>query len=167
MGKTVDWFVRERSRALARMYLTRWPDLVIRKTDQEEKLDFVVTLRKQEELPDVRKFGIVLKEGVQGATPEDANRVVESTLKEFSDVVAPYPIILLYFTMKDNGGYAAWVAEPQVVDEDIAVLYMPVQTRPAVLSVESLMDMLGRIDHWYDVRLAEIRSRERSGRRIR
>jgi hypothetical protein len=58
---TNQWFIAERSRALALMHLSHRKDLVIKDVkDQDIGLTFLLSLVKEKAPPFVRQFGITL-----------------------------------------------------------------------------------------------------------
>src|SRR4051812_49028228 len=102
--KTDQWFVAERSRALALMYLSHRKDLVIREQKEADLgLEFLVYLVKESESPSLRQFGIALRGTVSPVTQEHLNQVRRPTMQSLLRIGQfPYPVGLLHFTMQDD-----------------------------------------------------------------
>src|SRR5262245_29956917 len=113
-----DWFLTERTHALAVVHLTRRPDLEVAEVRRDMGLDLIVSINRQAERPTVRQFGVTLKGTVKPVTPEYLNRVLRPSMQSFRQIGGyPYPVCLFYFTMADDQGYYTWIAEPLVTGD--------------------------------------------------
>src|SRR3954464_3487923 len=113
---TQDWFVAERTRALALMHLTRRDDLVVTETRGPDiGLDYVVSISKEDGEKSLRQFGVVLRGAKSPVTEDQLNKTLRPTMQTFQRTgQLPYPVCLLSF-MDDDQGYYTWVAEPAVM----------------------------------------------------
>src|SRR5437899_2725299 len=102
-----QWFIAERSRALALMHLSHRKDLVIKEVkDQEIGLSFLLSIVKENVPPSVRQFGITLGGSASPVTAEQLNKILRPTTESFlRRRQFPYPVGLLHFTMQDDQGY--------------------------------------------------------------
>ena len=153
MAKKVDsnWFVEERSHALAMMHLTRRPDLVIREESHKDwGLDFIVEIAKDESAS-LRVFGVQVKGSASAVTDDQANKFLMSTFDAFLRVEHFYfPICVFYFTMADNKARYTWVAEPVVTQRGKPKLERRTKAECEILDVDSLGLLVERVDSWYE-----------------
>jgi len=156
-GESDQWFVAERSRALALMYLSHRKDLVI--TEQKGAdigLDFIVYVVKESESPSLRQFGIALGGTAGPASAEQLDKALRPTMQSFQRIGQfPYPVGLLHFTMQDDQGYWTWVAEPAVSKDAPQLL---IHSEPHAQRIDrGLLDrIVERVDRWYDAFYARI-----------
>lgn len=148
-----EWFIAERTRALAMVYLTRRDDLALAPAGRESGLDLVVSL-KGERGP--RPFGVMLR-GALGTTSEER---LDEALRPAMQAVGgrgefPYPVCLLYFTMADDRGYYTWVAEPAVVD-GVAQLVLHSEPHGRKFDRTALDEIVGQVGHWYEAFFARV-----------
>src|SRR5262245_7562371 len=112
---TQEWFVAERSRALAMIHLTRRDDLVITRASQEVGLDYLVSIRKRPGERALRQFGVFLRGSKSATTEEQLDELLRPLMQSLLRAGEfPYPVCLFHFTMDDDQGYVTWVAEPTV-----------------------------------------------------
>jgi hypothetical protein len=149
--KQQEWFVAERSRALAMMHLTRRDDLVIT-AGRGAGLEYLVavTARQEPREPSVRQFGVFLRGSKEATTEARLAQVLRLTLARFRRVGPfPYPVCLFYFTMDDDQGYFTWVAEPEVTGNGPRLL-MHGEAHCHKLDRKTLDEIVDRVDRWYD-----------------
>src|ERR1700731_3103781 len=98
-----EWFIAERTRALAMIHLTRRKDLVVRNAPPDIGLEFIVSITKDPGEPSLRQFGVVLR-GVKSAVTEaHLDKVLRPTLQSFLRTGPfPYPVCLFHFSMDDD-----------------------------------------------------------------
>jgi hypothetical protein len=111
-----EWFVADRARALATVYLTRRDDLAITDTKEQTGIDFLVSLRRNGK-PSGRAFGVYLRGAMSPVSVDHANRVLKPSVDAFQRLGEfPYPVCLFFFTMVNDKGYFAWLVEPIIAD---------------------------------------------------
>jgi hypothetical protein len=156
-GESDQWFVAERSRTLALMYLSHRRDLRIK--DQRDAgigLDLLVYIVKESESPSLRPFGIALGGTVSPVNEEQRNKLLRPTLQSLLRIGQfPYPVGLLHFTMQDNQGYFTWIAEPAVTRDDPQLLIHS-EPHPQKMDREVLDRIVEQVDRWYDAFYAKI-----------
>src|SRR5262245_25210559 len=102
-SKQQEWFVAERTRALAMVHLTRRDDLVVTQAGQEVGLELIVYLKNKQSL---RQFGVFLRGTKSAVTEEHLNKVLRTTMQAIARAGEfPYPVCLFHFTMDDDQGY--------------------------------------------------------------
>lgn len=154
---TNQWFIAERSRALALMCLSHREDLVIKDVkDRGTGLDFMVSIVKEKEPLSVRQFGIVLRGAANPVTEERLNEELRPALKSFQSIGQfPYPTGLLHFTMQDDRGYFTWLAEPAVA-EGGPLLLLHSEAHCHKFDRGLLDGIVEAVDQWYDAFFARI-----------
>jgi rubrerythrin len=143
-------FIGERVKDLAVMYLTRRSDLELKWQDSsDEWVDCIVEIKGKEK-PARRLFGVELSGTMSPVTDEHANKVLypkmQSMLRRGK---FPFPVCLLYFTMANNEGRFAWVAEP-VLESAKPVLEYHEQADTKKLDKVELDKIVGKINNWFD-----------------
>lgn len=158
--KETEAFVRQRSRAMAVVHLTRRDDLHLDEPGPGEPgLTFLVRLAKSTGRPSLRQFGVVLDGAMAGTTSAKLNKSLNPRMRALeSQGDYPYPVCLFYFTMADNQGYYAWVAEPAVTEEGQPRLHARVEADCQPLDRSALDAIVGRVDGWYGALYASIRA---------
>jgi hypothetical protein len=153
--KEQEWFVAERTRALAMIHLTRRQDLVVR-PGRDVGLEFLVSISRQEGEPSLRQFGIFLR-GTRSAVTEDRlNGQLRPTMASFRGLGQfPFPVCLWHFTMDDDQGYHTWVAEPAVVDGRPRLL-RHTEAHCRKLDRATLDELVAQVDRWYDAFFASV-----------
>lgn len=143
-----EWFIQERSCALAMIHLTRRDDLAVTNAGPASGLRFLVSITREKGQPSGRQFGVILR-GAFGPLTE--GKVHASLLAgEF-----PYPVCLFFFTMADDQGYYAWVAEPDVTADGPRLL---MHDGPPCRKLDraALDEIVERVDRWYDAFFSRI-----------
>lgn len=145
-----EWFIAERSKALALMHLTRRQNLVVTSAGRDVGLEFIVSVAKPEGEKSLRPFGVFLRGTKSAATEEQLNPVLRPTMQALQRLGQfPYPVCLLYFTMDDDQGYSTWVAEPEVAGGAPRLLTHGV-AHCRKLDRAALDEIVSRVDRWYD-----------------
>jgi hypothetical protein len=145
-----EWFITERSKSLALMWLTRRKDLILANAAGGVGLDFIASIAKEEGQRSLRQFGIVLR-GAKGPTTErQLNQSLRPTLQALQHQGPfPFPVCLFHFTMDDDQGYCTWVAEPEVAEQGPRLL-MHEEPHCRKLDAAALDEIVSRVDRWYD-----------------
>ena len=147
---TQEWFVAERTRALAMVLLTRRDDLIVANAPPGVGLQFLVSISRDEGGPSVRQFGVFLRGTKSAVTAAHLDRVLRPTMQSFLRIGPfPYPVCLFHFTMDDDRGYYSWVAEPALTDDGPRLLvHDGPHCRP--LDTPALDEIVEKVDRWYD-----------------
>ena len=148
-------FIGERVKDLAVMYLTRRGDLELKWQDpSDEWVDCIVEIKGKEK-PARRLFGVELSGTMSPVTDEHANKVLypkmQSMLRRGK---FPFPVCLLYFTMANNEGRFAWVAEP-VLESAKPMLRYHEQADTKKFDKGELDKIVEQINNWFDAMDAE------------
>ena len=152
-----EWFVAERARALAWMHLTQRDDLLITQAGKDVGLDYLVSLTMKNDKPSLRQFGIVLRAARKPATVEHLNKILRPTMQSLRRVGEfPYPVCLLYFTMEDNRGYYAWVAEPMLTEDGKPRLQRHGAAACKLFDRPALDQIVSQVRKWYDAFFSSI-----------
>jgi hypothetical protein len=156
-GNGNEWYVAERARALARMHLTRRDDLVIVQAGKESGLDYLVSLARDSEKPSARQFGVALRAARSPPVEERLNEALRPEMRSLLRAGEfPYPVCLFYFTMEDDGGYYAWVAEPVRTEDGKPRLRMHSSASCQKLDRAALDEIASRVGAWYDALFSTI-----------
>jgi hypothetical protein len=151
MTKQDDWYIPERTRALATMYLTRRPDLTV-KFERDTGLDILVEIGGRAGV-EWRAFGVVLLGSMSKTTISGANKYLNKNAKWLNrgELIhrIPSPTCLFYFTMKDDAGYYTWMAEP-IVKDDAAKLKFHTTADCRLLDRAGLDEIVSRVNDWYN-----------------
>jgi hypothetical protein len=112
-----EWFVAERARSLAAVFLTRRDDLDLEDSKEQTGLDYLVHI-VHDHRPTGKSFGILLRGAMSPVTARHANKVLRPTVASFGRL-SPfhYPVCLFFFTMRDDQGYYSWLLEPVITDQ--------------------------------------------------
>jgi hypothetical protein len=150
-----EWFVAERTRSLAVVFLTRRDDLCPENAEEGTGLGFLVRIVHNHR-PTGKSFGIVLQGAMSPVTEEQANKLVKPAMAAFHRLgPSPYPVCLFFFTMRDNQGYYTWLQEPVVTDRGSPKLVRRTDPDCQKLDNDALDHIIVAVNAWYDVLLAE------------
>ena len=84
-------------------------------------------------------------------TDEEANKILRKTLQNFRHVDNFYfPVCVFFFTMADNKGRYAWIAEPLVTEDGKPKLERRAAADCELLDNDSLTSLVDRVDRWYE-----------------
>lgn len=147
---TRAWYVEERARALAYLFLTRRDDLTIAESARgtDRGLDYLVQIGDGRGR--LRRFGVVLRGSTRASDAGEANKALRGEMRVFHRAGAfPLPVWLLYFDVASGDGYCTWVAEPFVED---GLPRLRVHEEPACrpLTPQALDHTVDRVNEWYD-----------------
>ncbi len=153
-----EWFLVERSRALAGMYLTRRDDLKLTEPGEAAKhgISILVHLEKPPSRS-LRPFGVALGASVSPTTLPRLNKALQPRMEAFlQSGDYPYPVCLFYFTMQDNGSYVTWVVEPTVTENGQPQLIKHKQAHCKPLDREAFDAIVAQVHRWYDAFYANL-----------
>lgn len=152
-----EWFVTERARALMIVYLTRRNDLILSEGIKKTGLDYLVRIKKENEQPSVRQFGVFLRASAKIVTLLRLNKSLPLELRSsLHNRNFPYPVCLLYFTMEDDQGYYTWIVEPVVTEADKPQLRRHSDAACSQLDRAALDRIVSQVNAWYDAFFANI-----------
>jgi hypothetical protein len=146
---TQQRLMRERARALAIILLTNRDGTRIHELEDAGAVPLIVTIPSPERAG-VRQLGVVLRYVLEPVTANHANKVLVPSWPVPEYGPFPFPVVLFFFTMKDDGGWYSWVAEPVLTADGKAQL--PLRAKPDCkpLNRDSVEELLDRVDAWYD-----------------
>jgi hypothetical protein len=155
--KTDEWFVTERSRVMALMYLSHRKDLLIKdQRDDDIGLNYILYLVQSKDAPALRPFGLVLRGTVSPVREDRVNKLLQPTVRSFLKVGQfPYPVGLLHFTMQDDQGYFTWIAEP-CVSQGEPQLLVHSEAHARKFDRELLDNIVEQVERWYEAFYAKI-----------
>lgn len=149
MEEQEPWYLGQRAEALAMVILTRRSDLKIQNlggTDSE--LDLMVELTRDGRETG-RRFGIQLKSRID-PVPEESARLAEWVSPTTPALPITFPVCAFLFTMRDEGAYYYWIAEPGVEDRSIPKLRRPTSPDLMPLDNPGLERLVTQVDRWYE-----------------
>jgi hypothetical protein len=145
----VSGLMEKRARALASVLLTRRKGAMIEDTEVGSGIDLVVTLPARRKAG-LRQLGVELKSALEPATAEQATAILRAKWPIPTYGPFPFPVVVFFFTMQNDGAWYSWVAEPVIAD---GKAQLPLRNEPDCqpLTDDSLEELLDRVDAWYDV----------------
>src|SRR5262245_28099858 len=98
--------------ARAAVVLSRRDDLTVVETKKDTGLDLHVYVSRDDR--EMRlMFGVLLRGTATPTTARAANSLLAATMKQFGGMGKfLYPVCLLFFTMREEQEFFAWLAEP-------------------------------------------------------
>ena len=79
MIRAQPWYIGERAEALARVYLTRRPDLLVKQEEADYGVDYIVEITKNNR-PTRRIFGVLVKARIAPITVRVHKRITSPGL---------------------------------------------------------------------------------------
>lgn len=159
--------MRERARALATLLLTRRPNVLVEDVSEDIGVDLIARLAAARK-PGLRQFGVELRYVLESVTASHANKVIRPTLQSHRAYGPfPFPVVLFFFTMRDDVGWYTWVAEPVISADGRAQL--PLQDEPDCrpLDAAAVDEIIAQVDHWYDVHYGELTATASESKRVK
>ncbi len=147
-----DHFIPERVESLAIMYLTRREDLSVRREVRSDGvMDLMVEIKDPGRPAGWKKFGVYLQGTKSPVTLAVADAKMKLCLRRFfADFGEPsIPFCLFYFTMEDNKGYFAWIAEPTIDGGHFRLKYHESKADCVLLSDEVIDGAVDSVDRYY------------------
>ena len=154
MTATIPWYVTQRSKVLAGVYLTRRDDLVLSNPPEDTGLDFLVTICQDTDRSS-RLFGVQVQAKVATAEPLQNGHGIMAPLDlvaDFSLRELPFPVCLFFFTLMDDRGYYKWVVEPKVEAGQLPDLCFNQARELSFLDDDSIEHIVNTVNLWYDQR---------------
>lgn len=140
-----NWFIEERSDALASLMLTSRPDLSVRRENkQDDGVDLVVGLKEGDALS-TKIFFVQVK----GTTSSDPKVWTENVKPLFRPGNLYLPVCVFVVNVRDNTAAYAWVAEPEILKDAVKLSFFE---QPDFHSLdEGAVDgIVNRVRDWYD-----------------
>jgi hypothetical protein len=153
MSDTIQSFVAQRAETLAREFLTRRPDVDLHTFDNDP-VSFIVTLRprRRSEARGLMQFGVVVK-GTKDhlASEKEATRFILTSERKPGKLLPRYfiPVIAVVFSVAENSGYYAWLAEPFLFDDGPKLIRRET-TSCERIHQHTLDVIVDRVYAWYD-----------------
>jgi hypothetical protein len=146
-----EWFIADRARNLAVVFLTRRADLDVQDIKEDTGLDYLVQI-VPDHRPTGKTFGILLRGAMSPVTEEQANQVLKPTAASFGKL-GPfyYPGCLFFFTMRDDQGYYTWLLEPVITARGSPKLAYRPDPDCRELDDAALDHIVSTVNAWYDV----------------
>lgn len=142
-----NWFIAERSEALASLLLTSRTDLSIRKENKQDGgVDFVVALKEAENVPPTKLFVVQVK-GTLSSDQREWTENVKQLYKHGQEFYLPVCVFLV--NIRKNDAAYAWVAEPQVKAGSVALNSFEHPDFHA-LDNAAVDQIVNRVRSWYD-----------------
>ncbi len=149
-AETQEWFIAERTKALALVALTRRDDLVVQSAGPGLGLAFIVSITREKGQQSPRQFGVVLRGSKRTLTEPRLDQALLPEIESFLRTGPfPYPVCLFYFTMDDSQGYWTWVAEPAVTEAGPRFLLRETP-HGRKLDRTAVDEIVEQVDRWYD-----------------
>ncbi|NER52786.1 MAG: DUF4365 domain-containing protein [Symploca sp. SIO1B1] len=154
MATKEAWYIGQRAESLAMMYLTRRHDLVVSRQQEEQDLDFLVTLLK-DGAQTGRLFGVQVKAIVSTPKSTQFDDSIEIKLALEQNTLLPelpFPVCLFFFTLGNDQGYYKWILEPVIQSQPNFQLLLNQKNDLKELNDEEIGNMISVVNSWYDLR---------------
>jgi hypothetical protein len=140
------WFVAERSEALAGVLLTSRKGVCIRDQRKHDSgFDFLVEISTPDPLS-TQLFVVQVK----GTTSSNPNDWMQNVKQLFRGPGSPIylPVCVFVVNVRENEGFYAWVAEPQVEAKGATLRFHETPTFH-LLGPTAVSDIVDRVKAWY------------------
>jgi hypothetical protein len=139
--------IEYRQTALATVFLTAREDVQVIPADLGGGIDLIAEIVSKESRTCM--FGVVIKGTSKPLVDErDASRFLIEWMRRSKTTQAfPFPILILVFSMREDAGYYAWSAEPEVSPEGIPKLLIreaPLCRRATRRSLDGIVEDVNR-----------------------
>jgi hypothetical protein len=132
------------------MYLTRRKGVQVQDAAEGVGVDLLFTFPSGAKRG-VRQLGVELKYALDPVPNGDPASILTQDWGELVKVGPyPFPVGLFFFTMRDDKGWYAWIAEPLVTGDGRAQLPLRQEPECHLLTVESIEALLDCVNAWYD-----------------
>jgi hypothetical protein len=154
MATKEAWYIGQRAEALAIMYLTNRDDLIVSRQQEENGLDFLVTLLKDGNYTG-RLFGVQVKATVSTPKLVQNDDIIEikldlQQLQSLAEL--PFPVCLFFFTLENDQGCCKWILEPVIEDQKNPKLCFNKSNNFKKLTDEEIDNLVSAVNNWYDIR---------------
>jgi hypothetical protein len=147
MPEDRNWFITERSEALASLMLTSRSDLSVRSENpQDDGVDFVVALNASDNVP-TTKFFVVQVKGTLSSDQGDWTENVKQLYKKGGAFYLPACVFVV--NVRKNDAACAWVAEPDVKSGNVGLNFFEHPDFHA-LDNAAVDQIVNRVREWYD-----------------
>jgi len=147
MPEDRNWFITERSEALASLMLTSRDDVSLR-TEREQNggVDFVVALKEPNNVP-TTKFFVVQVKGTLSSDQDDWTENVKQLYKKGNAFFLPACVFVV--NVRTNDAAYAWVAEPYVRSGGVGLNFFE---HPDFHPLDSAAvdQIVNRVKEWYE-----------------
>jgi len=140
-----NWFITERSEALASLMLTSRSDVAVESENKKDDgADFVVAVNSTEG-PPTRLFVVQVK----GTTSSDKGQWTENVKQLYKQGPYYLPACVFVINVRSNEAAYAWVAEPEVVERGAKLNFFE---HPDFHSLDrnAVDHIVNRVRQWYD-----------------
>jgi hypothetical protein len=159
-----EWYIEQRARSLATIYLTRRDDLIVMDAAEGGEVDLQVVIKTRKEAAN-RKFGVILKGTRNERLVNQANAILRPIMEALSTREFPYPVCLFFFRMDNDEGFYTWVAEPVVTDDGSPVLHHRNEAACRDLDTNAINEIVESVSEWYDAFSASVMEGARGRRK--
>lgn len=144
-----EWFVAERARSLALVQLAFCDQLRAAAAPEGFGPAFIAYLRGEDGSLTARQFGIGVSGSMEASDEKSVARLAAGTFDALRRKDYPYPVCHLHFTMRDDAGYLAWVAEPEMGEDGPRLVFhhAPVFQR---IDDHTMKEIATEIDAWHE-----------------
>jgi hypothetical protein len=147
MPEDRNWFITERSEALASLMLTSRTDLSVRSENpRDDGVDFVVALNGSDNVP-TTKFFVVQVKGTLSSDQGDWTENVKQLYKKGDAFYLPACVFVV--NVRKNDVAYAWVAEPHVKSGNVGLNFFEHPDFHA-LDNAAVDQIVNRVREWYD-----------------
>jgi len=166
---TQQRLMEARARALATVLLTRREGTLVRDVSDASAgsgIDICATL-VSEKKPGLRQLGVQLRWQFEPVTAEQGNDTLRADggwQKLIGSGPFRFPVLVFFFTMRDDSAWYSWVAEP-VVEDGKAKLPLRPEPDCQRLTDDSLEELLDHVDAWYDAHYRGLTAAVSGGKR--
>lgn len=151
-----DWFIAQRSEALASLILTGRPDLNVRtEKEEEDGVDFLVGLQESHDVPTTKHFVVQVK----GTLSSDVRDWVQRVSKLYGRGRAIFlPACVFIVNVRSNDVAYAWLAEPRVETGSATLNYLD-HPDFHVLDEAAVDKIVNEVQAWYAAMPRSVASR--------
>ena len=154
MATKEAWYIGQRAEALAIMYLTNRDDLIVSRQQEEQGLDFLVTLLRNGSYSG-RLFGVEVKATASAPKLVQRDDIIEikldlEPLQSLAEL--PFPVCLFFFTLQNDQGYYKWLLEPVIECQKNSNLFFNDSNEFKNLSDEGIDKIISAVNNWYESR---------------
>jgi hypothetical protein len=147
MPEDRNWFISERSEALASLMLTSRSDLSVRsEKPQDDGVDFVVALNGSDNVP-TTKFFVVQVKGTLSSDQGDWTEHVKQLYKKGDAFFLPACVFVVH--VRQNDAANSLVAEPNVKSGGVGLNFFEHPDFHA-LDNAAVDQIVNRVREWYD-----------------
>jgi len=159
MPFTTAQLAENRARILAMVQFTSREDLLVTELRHDYGLDLLVQLGSDRNTRR-QHFGVILKATTELLEDEpQAAAALRSLLRGEGNQPSPsyaFPIIVTLFSMPNDRGYYAWLAEPVIAGDNAPHLKHQDTVQCSPFDRHGLAEIVRRVNEWYDSLFARL-----------